>query len=573
MAAGRLPFTLKDLHPVLTGVEQISAPAQFHTGVVFKNRLYAAGPAGLFSDGAEYRVGALLPPAPLTGMSAAVTSLAAEPDLWIGTAGEGMLAFDGSRLRHLRPADAKCRKVTTVLGLSVGRVLFGTEQAGLLVFDGTNLTEFHSSLRDTHVTALAGNETDLWIGTLNRGLLHWRGGQATPIQGLPDKQVLSLALSPDGAVYAGTALGIAVVRNEATERVIGDGVFARTLQVDGQRLYAGTLDPGLYEIPLGGGRPHFLETSAAVRGLFAAEGRLFAAADQGIFEARQWSPVLRPANAVLADRNIAALSMDHDGQLWVGYFDRGLDIVDAALTRARHLEDQHLFCVNRIVHGPTTAVATANGLVLFDASGQKRQVLGKDQGVIANHVTDVVFSGEDMVAATPAGLSFIARNGIRSLYAFHSLVNNHAYALGMVNDRLMAGTLGGLSILESGVVKVSYTTSNSPLRHNWVTAIARSGSDAFVGTYGAGVIQLSEDGTWRSFPDAGSPVEINPGAMVATQDKVYAGTLGRGLLMYDRGDGRWHAITQGLPSLNVTALHIANGRVFAGTDNGLVRLP
>ena len=35
------------------------------TGVVFKNRLYAAGPAGLFTEGAEYRVGALLPPAPL----------------------------------------------------------------------------------------------------------------------------------------------------------------------------------------------------------------------------------------------------------------------------------------------------------------------------------------------------------------------------------------------------------------------------------------------------------------------------------------------------------------------------
>ena len=73
----------------------------------------------------------------------------------------------------------------------------------------------------------------------------------------------------------------------------------------------------------------------------------------------------------------------------------------------------------------------------------------------------------------------------------------------MVNDRLMAGTLGGLSVLESGVVRVSYTTSNSPLRHNWVTAIARSGSDAFVGTYGAGVIQLSADGTWRSFPGRG----------------------------------------------------------------------
>ena len=174
-----------------------------------------------------------------------------------------------------------------------------------------------------------------------------------------------------------------------------------------------------------------------------------------------------------------------------------------ALTRARHLEDQHLFCVNRIVHGPTTAVATANGLVLFDASGQKRQVLGEDQGLIANHVTDVVFNGEDMIAATPAGLSFIAPDGIRSLYAFHGLVNNHAYALGMVNDRLMAGTLGGLSVLESGVVRSATRRRIRRLRHNWVTAIARSGSDAFVGTYGAGVIQLSADGTWRSFPECG----------------------------------------------------------------------
>ena len=132
-------------------------------------------------------------------------------------------------------------------------------------------------------------------------------------------------------------------------------------------------------------------------------------------------------------------------------------------TRARHIEDQHLFCVNRIVHGPTTAVATANGLVLFDASGQKRQVLGRDQGLIANHVTDVVFNGDGHDRRYAGRVCRLSPDGMRSLYAFHGLVNNHAYALGMVNDRLMAGTLGGLSVLESGTVRVSYTTSNSPL--------------------------------------------------------------------------------------------------------------
>ena len=121
------------------------------------------------------------------------------------------------------------------------------------------------------MTALAGNETDLWIGTLNRGLLHWRGGQVTRFEGLPDKQVLSIATrSGWGGVCGHRSRHRASCETKPMERVIGDGVFARTLLIDGQRLYVGTLDPGIYEIPLSGGRPHFLETSAAVRGLFAA---------------------------------------------------------------------------------------------------------------------------------------------------------------------------------------------------------------------------------------------------------------------------------------------------------------
>ena len=202
-------------------------------------------------------------------------------------------------------------------------------------------------------------------------------------------------------------------------------------------------------------------------------------------------------------------------------------------------------------------MATANGLVLFDGTGQKRQVLGREQGLIANHVADVVWRGSEMIAATPAGLSFLSADGVRSLYAFHGLVNNHAYALGVAHNRVLAGTLGGLSVLESGVVRVSYTTSNSPLRHNWITAIASSGDDTYIGTYGAGVIKLAADSTWQTFPRHSlRRTEINPGAMAATPTHVYAGTLGRGLLVYDGADHRWHTITQGLPSLNVTAVHV-----------------
>ena len=570
-AEHQFDYKLAELRPIATGVEQISAPSIFHDAIVFKGKLYAAGPGGLFSDDKQYRAGELLPPAPITATAIGFTSLNAEPELWAGTGGEGIISFDGRTFRHLRPNDPRYRSITSALPLKVGRILFGTEKAGVLSFDGKTLSDFHESLRNMHVTALAGDDTDLWVGTLDRGLLHWRAGQVTAISNLPDKHVLSIATGSEGMVLVGTALGVAVVRGDKLERVVGDGVFARTVAFHKGRLYIGTLDTGIYEVPLQAGKHHFLDTPARAERFLVYGDYLLAASTEGVYQVQGWAPVLKPAAAVLADRNISALSTDAAGNLWVGYFDRGLDILDPSFTRARHFEDQHLFCVNRIVHGQTTAVATANGLVLFDGSGQKRQVLGRDQGLIANHVSDVVFQDGEMVAATPAGLSFIGSEGVRSLYAFHGLVNNHAYALTVANGKLYAGTLGGLSLLDGANVRVSYTTSNSPMRHNWVTAMASSGSDVFVGTYGAGVIRMGADGTWQTFSEMPANTEINPGALVADGTHVYAGTLGKGLLVYD--GHRWNTMTQGLPSLNVTALHIANGRVFAGTDNGLVRLP
>ena len=59
---------------------------------------------------------------------------------------------------------------------------------------------------------------------------------------------------------------------------------------------------------------------------------------------------------MLADRNIAALKMDSSGRLWIGYFDRGLQILDSGGGRGETVEDDHLFCVNRIAHDPCAAL-------------------------------------------------------------------------------------------------------------------------------------------------------------------------------------------------------------------------
>ena len=240
-----------------------------------------------------------------------------------------------------------------------------------------------------------------------------------------------------------------------------------------------------------------------------------------------------------------------------------------------HVENQFVFCVNRIAHDAErqiTAVATANGLVRFNDAGRQQQVLRRGDGLISNHVTDVILGEGSMTLATPAGLTFLGKGGARSLYAFHGLVNNHVYTLGLSGERVLAGTLGGLSIVESEIVRESYTTANSELAHNWITAIIPDGQEWFVGTYGAGVMKLDSSGQWQALPEATAAFEVNPNAMTASETRVYAGTLGRGLYVYDRGTERWTAALDGLPSSSVTALAMNGGYLYIGTDNGLVRV-
>jgi ligand-binding sensor domain-containing protein len=589
-ARSELPFRVLPVDRLaLSAVDSIPASPEFRDIALYKETIAVTARAGLFlydRNGAplrSYRTGIELPPAELAGMSVGIGAGSAEPELFIATRGAGLLGFDGTRFRQILPNAAALRNVTAILVLASGRVLLGTERHGVLAFDGQRLVPLSARLKDLHITALAGSESDLWIGTLDAGVFYSHAGQLEQfLTELPDPQVLSVT-ADDGAAYVGTPLGVAEFRNGRPVRTIAQGFLARAVSPFGGGLLVGTEDEGILNVPL---QPSPIpRTPSAETGtpgpifrLANLEGTPYAVGRDAIYRfessPQRWRAVLTPPGSVLADRNVAALALS-GGRLWVGYFDRGLDIVNAGLEHAVHHEDDTLFCINRIVGDPEggrTAVATANGLVLFDSASRPRQIMGRKDGLLADHVTDVAFRDGGMVVATPAGLSFVDRSGVRSLYVFHGLVNNHVYTVATRGRLTVVGTLGGLSVLDEDTVRVNYTTANSHLKHNWITALARVGDDWFAGTYGAGVFRLDPNGQWHAFPDLKDGFVVNPNAMVASGDRVYAGSLDRGLFVFDRSSGRWTSTSTGLPSLNVTALAANGGYVYVGTDNGLVRI-
>ncbi len=600
--------------------------------------VYRLGLGGLGLE-KRYRAGMELPAATVTSMVVGRLRGSSEAELIAGTAGAGILLYseaDGGQesgsFRQVWTKDADARDVTALLPMATGDLLVGTHHRGLLVLHGVAgradsgsndgkgdaaLEVFHPSLSGLDVTALAADSTGVWIGTRNRGLRHWHAGEIDSFEAavagsksgaLPDAQVNAIAVRGD-RVFAATPMGVEEFDDGRPARVLAQNSYANALLAEDGGVTVGSLEDGIRRIKLDpnqrrglGSGAGFAEEPAADSRADAAQqfltvsgdsgSRVYAVTDGHILERQSgggWSQVSMSADiadsgsetkraVMLTDGNISALAFAPDGRLWVGYFDRGLDVLSEDGARIEHREDDRLFCINRIVTDPrrnTMDVATANGLVLFDAQGRPRQVLTRRDGLIADHVTDVAFSAGSMVLATPAGLTFMDGSGARSLFAFEGLVNNHVYALGTRDGsrEVLAGTLGGVSQLDDEQVQRNMTVANSGLKHNWVTAIVPASRNTWmVGTYGVGVMLLDADGHFSPMEGVTRDMVVNPNAMLATGAHIFAGTLSDGLWVYSRASGRWSRIAAGLPSLNVTALAEREGELYVGTENGLVRI-
>ncbi len=536
-----------------------------------------------------WRVGFDLPASPLVGL--AVRRGIPQAELWVATDGAGTLIWDSHTFRQFMPQTTKLRKETAMLPLSTGKVLLGTRNAGLYVTDTQQLAVFRPELRDAEVTALARGATseEVWIGTRNQGVWLWRAGTLSHfVSELPDAQVLSI-FADDNGVWVGTANGVAEFIDGQFRRRFAEGVLATALAENAGTLWISTIDEGTLTVDLKAHTPRpslgatlrSRDTFQSIALMPVMDG-IVALGDANIRRFPDGADVLSPNLIGLTNGHITALNVDSQHRLWIGYFDRGLDLLPAQSGAVvQHLENDVLFCVNRIKGDPAgnrTLVATANGLVLFDMSGRPRQVLRAGDGLISNHVTDMLTiaterGGESTVIATNAGLTFINGATVSSVYAFQGLVNNHVYTLTQTGTVLLAGTLGGVSILKNSLVQNSFTTANSNLSQNWITGSVSVGDDIYLGTYGSGVVMMNSRFDVESFREfTNARIEINPNAMITTKRGVYAGTAGQGLAFLPAGEQRWHFWKNGLPSENVTALAADEGNLFIGTDNGLVRI-
>lgn len=565
---------------------EVWVPADdFLDAAVWEGGVWAISSAaviGFDGEGREtkrLRVGLELPAAPITSMAVASLGASDRPSLWIGTRGAGLLKYDGRVLEQIEPEEPKRAKVRALLALPAGRLAIGTER-GLLVYDGSVLTTLHDAVGKVAVSALAGRDR-VWVGTSDAGLYAVSGGTAQRVTGLPDEQVLSVA-GNDSQAWVGLAAGVAQVSGSAMERMILPGSTALAIDQREGSLEIGGVEGGLSRVTLSGERRrvvseeglglavvhavHTLGTSATAQTLVAAKGGVWLRA------AGTWSRFGSAKDGTLGNGNVSAVMRDRSGRLWVGYFDEGLQVFSSTGQPLLRVNDERVFCVNAVWQAAEDSrvwVATANGLAEFDGQVQLRRWMTKKEGLLASHVTSMAGDRERWVAGTPAGLNMQSREGLTGLYVLHGLPNNHVYAVAARGSQVLVGTLGGLALLDGGRVMGTWTTANSGLRANWITAVVAWGDGWMVGTYGGGVYRLTRDGQLIREEGVPGDLIVNPLAMAASQRLVWVGSMGRGLFRYDGKEERWTRVTRGLGSLTVTAVYDDGRTLYAGTDNGL----
>ncbi len=563
----------------------LTGPYEIRDLIPFQGRIYAATSNGLVILSLEGRK--LEHWTSLEGLpSQDLTSLAVSgKDLWIGTGDSGLLRFDGSWTHFLPPAQH--RSVKALLANSRGILLAGT-QSGIISYNEKTFESFLPTLQES-ITSLAQSQSRLYVGTFQNGLYVHEGGVSSHFgkeEGLLDELITHMKPVAEN-LYVSTPSGIQVFE-KGKFTTLAKNLFVTSFEPVDSIVWTATRDRGF--VPLAADsrkRILSMRETPAPRFIAAAEtqnNKLIKRIENGLLavsqseiqvlsDNSQWKEWHRES-AQISNANISALLRNRDGELWIGYFDDGIDIVSGS--NVTHLKDETLFCVNHLSEDANgrVYVSTSNGLAVFERDRTHR-VYRTTDGLLSDRVMQTIPldpDGKRVAIATTQGFTLKEGDAFRSIYAFHGLVNNHIYTMAQNRGDIFVGTLGGLSRISRMQVTGNWTQMDSGLKRNWINALMTVNDRLFVGTYGSGIQVRNASGDWFDFPELPEDLEINPNSLFYDGRFLFCGTLDRGFFVYDPSRNVWKHVQRDLPALNVTSFAADSDTVYIGTDRGLLQI-
>lgn len=577
----------------------------------FKDSYFAATDGGLVQYSADGNVARHFTVLDGLGESDLVSLAVFDSKLFIGTATEGLLAFDGDVFESYRWRDREPQVITALLPDN-GRLLIGTFAGGLIEFDGKKFTELNAGAEKSRlrrVNCLAKDGSRLYVGTFDDGLwileagrwLHFRAED-----GLASDRVVGVVAIGD-TTFVASDFGVSAARAADLAEVAPAGqkafrVVATLPALCGLVKYRGRLllskdDGEILSLDPGSGAPGGMQVKAIdwpkpadLSGcrLAVVDEKLWLAGSRGIWQTGDdgLARVGESAPQTIASNVVSALAVASDGAVWAGNFRRGIDVLSSDGKPLAHLESEAVREVNFLLPeagaGSLMLAATSQGLVRFDSRFHSAN-LTKADGLPGNSIMQITATADpssrgtgssptnDLVLATGRGLATGQQGKWRTWTTTQGLPGNQIYTTLFFKGALFVGTLGGLARIESNHVVRVFTDSNSRLTPNWVTGLCAARDRLFIATYGGGVFELPASNELQSFAgEIGRPV-VNPNAMWSDGEMLVVGTLD-GAWVLDLNLQKWTHLRDVLPSKMVLSIAGDEKYVYFGTTSGIARV-
>jgi ligand-binding sensor domain-containing protein/signal transduction histidine kinase len=512
--------------------------------------------------------------------------------------------------------------VHAVLQTQDGFIWLATE-AGLVRFDSVKFAVF--TRKDTPqlgsdliYTLMEDKSGGLWIGTSN-GVTRYRDKsfQTFAISDeLETGAVWSLHEDGSGTVWALTASGLARFDGRSFRAVAGiPPLNEASRMLDGAYgdLWLATSN-GLYHAEWGDIRRFKAAGQAAAIQALALDktGRVWAGMQNGleVCAAEKCDAVTLP-RTIPASRNVAALTVDAAGTIWIGT-GAGLIRDDGTRMTAYSEQDglpsgvvQLLFCdlegslwvgtgagIARISNGKIEAFTPKEGFssnvvlsILEDREGNLwmgTESGGVDilrdrtfttytaqDGISDDHIRSVYQdrAGTVWLGTSGGGLDRKNKSGFTALTTAQGLSSNVVLAIaGDPSGDLWLGTPDGLDRIHGG--KVTVFTSADGLADDFVRSLYSDAQGSlWIGTR-RGLSQL-KDGKFTTYSALDGLGSELVGSILQSRDgTLWISTLG-GLTHLDHGQFKNYAEKNGLSNVTVTALHEdADGTLWIGTNGG-----
>ena len=517
-----------------------------------------------------------------------------QDQLWIGTYGGGVSVLRGGRIATFQLPDVPESALVSCLYATPRALWIGTWGGGLYEFDGRTWRR-HGTPDDglpKTVTAVTSFSKSTWAGTHEQGLWQ-RLGQTwrrVRVDQLPDKATIN-SLTPMGnTLWVATDVGLWRLddgrwQHYTQQHGLPDPNVTRVVTDAGGRTLACTYGGGLARLDGRAWEPvpspsYFVHDCA-----YNSDGG-WLATREGLYRCTtgSWRPA-GPEGALPAGE-VASLAV-HEQQLWIGMFRRGVVAYDGRrfADRSGSAGTLHPWINQlRTIDGHLYA-ATHRGLGVWDGQGwcavPPVGKAGLSAALIGTSVLSVTGDRQCLWAASidsvrrtfaVGGISEIREHGWQRHFLRDGLVNFHVYAMTVHHGVLWAGTQGGLSRLD-GTRWTSYTAAGGQLPHDWVADVVHDGRRLWVGTYGGGVA-VYDGHAWQHHGRAhGLPsLMIQPGSGCVESGRVWFGTVDAGAVVYD--GRRWHQVgdSEGLPSRTVTSIAAWGDSIWMGTWGGLAAI-